>query len=364
MLFSTKKKTQIHPTISFNNIQVERASHHKHLGVLLDENLNFKQHIDNTILKINKRISLMKKLRHSLPRKFLMAIYKIFLRFLVDYGDIIYDQPQDESFCEKLESVQYIAALAITGAIQGASRKKIYQELGLESLKSRRWYKRLSCMFKIMKEEAPNYLINLVPKCETSIRTRNNSIPTFNYWAKCFKYSFFPSTLKDWFSLDLNIINSESVSIFKSKLLPFIRRVQINIYNIFDPKGLSFLTRLRLGLSHLNEHRFWHNFQDCLNPLCSCSLEIEDTSHYLLNCHHFSHHRVALMNSVKLICDNFDFMSDNVKEDYFEGNYKSYKKYWKILWIPFWLMFHYWLMSNILLFTYNSVIKLFRVNYC
>ena len=68
--------------------------------------------------------------------------------------------------------------------------------------------------------------------------------------------STFPSTLKDWFSLDLNIINSESVSIFKSKLLPFIRRVQINIYNIFDPKGLSFLTRLRLGLSHLNEHRF------------------------------------------------------------------------------------------------------------
>ena len=77
--------------------------------------------------------------------------------------------------------MQYKAALAITGVIQSTSREKIYQELGLESLKSRRWYKRLSCMFKIMKEEAPNYLINLVPKCETSIRTRNNSIPTFNY---------------------------------------------------------------------------------------------------------------------------------------------------------------------------------------
>ena len=180
VLFSRKKKTQIHPAISFNNIQVEKASHHKHLGVLLDENLNCKQHIDNTILKINKSISLFKKLRHSLPWKFLMAIYKTFLRSLLDYGNIIYDQPQNESFCKKLESVQYMAALEITGAIQGASRKKIYQELGLESLKSRRWYKRLSCMFKIMKEEAPNYLINLVPKCETSIRIRNNSIPTFN----------------------------------------------------------------------------------------------------------------------------------------------------------------------------------------
>ena len=32
-------------------------------------------------------------------------------------------------------------------------------------------------MFKIMKEEAPDYLINLIPKCEQTIRTRNNRIP-------------------------------------------------------------------------------------------------------------------------------------------------------------------------------------------
>ena len=61
-LFSRKKKTQIHPTISFNNIQVTRASHHKHLDILLDEKLNFNQHIDTAILKINKGISVIKKL--------------------------------------------------------------------------------------------------------------------------------------------------------------------------------------------------------------------------------------------------------------------------------------------------------------
>ena len=33
-------------------------------------------------------------------------------------------------------------------------------------------------MFKIMKKEAPNYLINLIPKCEAAIRTRNNTFPT------------------------------------------------------------------------------------------------------------------------------------------------------------------------------------------
>ena len=133
-------------------------------------------------------------------------------------------------------------------------------------------------MFKIVKEEAPNYLINFVPKCETNTRTRNNSIPTFNCRNKLFQVLFFPSTLNDWFNLDLNIRNSGSISIFKSRLLSFIRPVHTNIYNIFDPKGLAFLTRLRLDLGHLNEHRFRRNFQDCLNPLCSCSLEIEDTS--------------------------------------------------------------------------------------
>ena len=125
-----------------------------------------------------------------MPRKSLVPIYRAFLRPLIDYRDIIYDQPQNESFCEKLESVNYKAALAIGSAIQGISRDKMYQGLGLGSLKSRRWYKRLSCMFKIMKENTPSYLINLIPKCEPTIRTRNNSITTFNCRTDCFKYSF------------------------------------------------------------------------------------------------------------------------------------------------------------------------------
>ena len=95
---------------------------------------------------------------------------------------------------------------------------------------------------------------------------------------------FFPSTLNGWFGLYINIRNSESISLFKSRLLSFIRPNQSNIFNIFDPIGLKLPTRLRLGLSHLNEHKFCHTFEDCLNPLCSCSLKIEDNTHYLLHC--------------------------------------------------------------------------------
>ena len=126
--------------------------------------------------------------------------------------------------------------------MQGTSREKNYQELGLESLKSRRWYKRLCCMYKIMTEKAPNYFINLIPKCDTTIRTRNNSIPTFHCRTDCFKYSFFPSTLNGWFSLDINIRNPDSISLLKSRLLSFIRPVQNKIYHIFGPESLNFLT--------------------------------------------------------------------------------------------------------------------------
>ena len=76
-----------------------------------------------------------------------------------------------------------------------------------------------------------------------------------------------------------------NLTILKGRLLSLIRPVQSNI---FDRKGLKSLAHQCVGLSHLNQHRFRHNFWDCMNPLCSCSLGIENTSHYLLYCHYFS----------------------------------------------------------------------------
>ena len=61
---------------------------------------------------------MIKKLSNTLPRDALLTIYKSFVTPHLDYGDTIYDQPQNESFCNKLESIQYNEALAITGAIR------------------------------------------------------------------------------------------------------------------------------------------------------------------------------------------------------------------------------------------------------
>ena len=91
VLYSRTKKIQVHLTISLNNVRVERVSYQKHLGILLDEKLNFKQHIENSISKVSKGILVIKNFKHNSPRKSTVTKYKAFLRLQIDYGDIIYD---------------------------------------------------------------------------------------------------------------------------------------------------------------------------------------------------------------------------------------------------------------------------------
>ena len=71
---------------------------------------------------------------------------------------------------------------------------------------------------------------------------------------------------------------------FRNALLKIGQPTPKPVYNILDPNGLKLLTRLRLGLSHLNEHKFNHNFKECVNPLCSCSLQVESVLSLLHRC--------------------------------------------------------------------------------
>ena len=94
---------------------------------------------------------MIRKLQPIIPRKALLSIYKSFLRPHLDYGDVIYDRAFNGSFPNKIESVEYDAGLAITGAVRGSSREKLYQELGLELLKARRWYRKLGLFLNLKK---------------------------------------------------------------------------------------------------------------------------------------------------------------------------------------------------------------------
>ena len=78
----------------------------------------------------------------------------------LDYADIVYDKPKNESFKDWLEKIQNHVALAITGAIKGTSGERIYDEFGLDdkSLADRKWYRKIIFFYKIVKNLAPKYL--------------------------------------------------------------------------------------------------------------------------------------------------------------------------------------------------------------
>ena len=257
VIFSRKINKIDHPPLYFNQNLVKSSSTHKHLGMVLDTRLDFNLHLRNIQNKVNKTIGLLHKLQNALPRTSLITVFKSFLQPLYDYGDIIYDRAYNTLFHQNVESIQYNAALAITSAVRGTSREKLYQELGFEFLQQRYCYRELCCLFKIINNQLPRYLFQLVPSPNTRYFPQNSeNIPQL--WTKYdfFKNSFFPSTIKEWNNLDLQIRKSKSISIFKSNILKFIRP-KPNVYYYHNPKGIKLWTRLRLGLSYLHQQKFY-----------------------------------------------------------------------------------------------------------
>ena len=116
------------------------------------------------------------------------------------------------------------------------------------------------------------------------------------------KNSFFPSMIIEWNNLDSKLWNSENFDIFKNNILTFIRPKPNSFFNCCNLKGIILIKRLCLELSHLREHKFKYNFQNCLNPLCSCGLSIESVSHFLLHCTIFNDKRHTLLS----ILNNID----------------------------------------------------------
>ena len=125
----------IHPLVYFNKNPVNPMATHEHLGMILDSKLIYVNHLQSVFSRVNKTIGLLRKFEPALPRKSLVTISKSFIRPHLDYGDVIYDRVYSESFHQNLESPQYSAAITITGAIRETSSEKLFQELGLETLK-------------------------------------------------------------------------------------------------------------------------------------------------------------------------------------------------------------------------------------
>ena len=148
-----KKSKVDHPLLYFNNSVVSRVKEHKHLGLILEPTLIFEKHLHDKMMKAKKNVGIIKHLNAFLPLKTLTLMYKTLVRSHLEYCDIIFHIPHVinlpplgvslHSLMEKVESIQYHSALAVTGTWKGSSRSKLYDQLGWESLSDRRMCRRV-----------------------------------------------------------------------------------------------------------------------------------------------------------------------------------------------------------------------------
>ena len=105
-----------------------------YLCMFLDVRLTFEEHLKIITTKVRKLQNCCENCQKNLPKAVLMTIYKAYVRPHLNYNEANYDEAYNETFIQKLESIQHNACLALLGGIRGFSREKLYQKLGLESL--------------------------------------------------------------------------------------------------------------------------------------------------------------------------------------------------------------------------------------
>ena len=116
---------------------------------------------------------------------------------------------------------------------------------------------------------------------------------------KSFKKTFFPYCINEWNNLNAEVRNGKSIHIFKKMIVN--KKKENSLSSICDPLCVKLLTRLRLQFSHLNEHKFRHDFGDTVSPMYGCNAEIKNTEHLLLRCHFYSIQRFEILNNINKI---------------------------------------------------------------
>ena len=134
---------------------------------------------------------------------------------------------------------------------------------------------------------------------------------TFYSRTNAFKYFFFQYTVLEWNKLYWNIQQSKTMLSFRNSLLKTGWPILKPFYNIHNPIGLTLLKRLKVGLSHLNQHKLNNNFRERVNPSCPCSLEIESPLDSFLHCHYFLDIRRTFFNEKLSIDEDTLNQSDN-----------------------------------------------------
>ena len=220
------------------------------------------------------------------------------VRPILEYGGLLFDG-SPTSHTKHLDKVQREAALVCTGAYKHTKNSLLMEELGWDSLGTRRSHQKLNLMFKIQNAIAPSYLIDSCPPLvgvNMNYNLRNAAdIAAPPGVKQGYVNSFFPSTIKLWNQLDRSLKQCPSIDSFKYQLKKTKCLGKNKLYSKFNGAKAINHTRLRLGLSGLKAHR--HAYNHIPHPNCDlCGARREDAMHFLLQCPVYTVPRLTLMN--------------------------------------------------------------------
>jgi hypothetical protein len=150
MIISRKIDKPDHPPLYMDSNDISTVSEHKHLGLDISDNGSLEKHIDMITGKAYKRINILRKFKFILDRKTLEKIYFTFVRPLLEYADVIWDN-MSISLNKKIENVQLEASRIVTGGTRLVSLNNLYMETGWEKLKDRREKHKLVQFYKMTK---------------------------------------------------------------------------------------------------------------------------------------------------------------------------------------------------------------------
>ncbi|MCG8046167.1 MAG: reverse transcriptase domain-containing protein [Candidatus Thiodiazotropha endolucinida] len=301
ILFSRKVNKPYHPPVLMDQTQINEVSSHKHLGIIFSNDCSWHDHIEHIKTKAWARINVMRKLKFKLDRKSLQTIYFSFIRPLLEYADIVWNNcAQYES--NELEKIQNEAARIVTGATKLASIDSLLLETGWETLSSRRNKHKITFFYKMKNDLSPDYLCSLVPPTigsTSSYPLRNaNNLRILHTHSQLYYNSFLPSAVREWNDLPEPTRNSPSLNIFKSRINSNIT-LPPSYYSTGKRIGQIYHARLRTKCSSLRQHLFSKNISD--SPRCECG-SVEDNHHFLLVCNKYTDLRRELFTIVSEKC--------------------------------------------------------------
>ncbi|MCG8078294.1 MAG: hypothetical protein JAY75_18895, partial [Candidatus Thiodiazotropha taylori] len=177
LLISRKVNRPVHPPLLMLNQEINEVENHKHLGIHFSSDCSWHTHINYIKQKAWTRINIMRKLKFDLDRKSLETIYLSFIRPVLEYADVIWDNCSHQEK-QELEKIQLEAARIATGTTKLVSVEKLYDEVCWENLESRRHKHKLVLFYKMYNNLTPLYLSSLVPPLvqhSTRYNLRNGS---------------------------------------------------------------------------------------------------------------------------------------------------------------------------------------------